>query len=888
MAKAYEPASVESKWYPHWESQGYFHGKGDSDKSPYTIVIPPPNVTGMLTLGHVLNNTLQDILIRWEKLRGRDVCWVPGTDHAGIATQSKVEAHLRVSESLSRYDLGRDKFLVRVWEWKEKYGGTIIHQLRRLGVACDWRRERFTLDDDLSDAVVEVFLRLYDKGLIYRGKRMINWCPKSHTALSDEEVIYQSTRGSLWYMRYPLTSGDGHIIVATTRPETMLGDTGVAVHPEDERYRTMIGQTVTLPLTGREIPIFGDTYVDREFGTGAVKVTPAHDPNDYDMSQRHNLAVIEVIDRDGSMTREAGPDYQGLDRYECRRTVVAALQEQGVIEKIEDYEHQVGFSERGHVPVEPRLSEQWFVKMTSLAKPAIKAVEDGRIRFYPERWTKTYNHWMENIKDWCISRQLWWGHRIPAYYCTNCNAVVAARSAPEVCTDCGHNAFRQDEDVLDTWFSSWLWPFSVFGWPKASEDLKHFYPTQSLVTGPDIIFFWVARMIMAGLEFMDDIPFSDVYFTSIIRDDKGRKLSKSLNNSPNPLDVIDSYGADALRYTVIYIAPVGLDIRYSNEKCEIGRNFANKIWNAARFRLIQGDISENWDQIDDIDAERLRPDDRWVLYRTNTVAAEITASLTAFDFHSYAIQLYEFIWNEFCDWYVESAKAAFYGDDEQRRQVTLRVFDYVLSVILRLLHPVMPFVTEEIFHGLNFVGDDASIMNATWPEPLTPATLQALRIDADTAAMVKEKFDLIKAGRNLRGDYNIPFNRKIAYVIKPTSDAFRKVLEADPASVTLHLNAESIIIDADYMPETSLPSAVGNHGLIYMPLEGAVDVDAEVARLKKQHEDLQRVIGTINKKLENENFLKRAPQEIVSGERERQKEYSEKIKQVEALLAGLQ
>ncbi len=888
MAKAYEPRIAEDKWYTEWESRGYFQAHPESPKEPYTIVIPPPNVTGVLTLGHVLNNTLQDILIRWEKMRGKEICWVPGTDHAGIATQAKVEAALLQEEGKSRYDLGRKLFLEKVWQWKEKYGGTITRQLRSLGVACDWRRECFTLDPELSQAVIEVFIRLYDKGLIYRGRRMINWCPKSHTALSDEEVIYRKNQGSLWYFRYPLVSGEGHLVVATTRPETMLGDTAVAVHPDDERYQAMIGKRVRLPLVNREIPIIADSYVDKSFGTGAVKITPAHDPNDYEMALRHGLEIIDILTADAKMNELAGPAYRGMDRYECRKRVVADLQQLGLIDKIEDYEHQVGYSERGHVAVEPKLSQQWFVRMPTLAEPALQAVRDGRIKFYPDRWVKTYYHWLENIKDWCISRQLWWGHRIPAYYCDQCAHVVVARNMPASCPRCQHPGLTQDEDVLDTWFSSWLWPFSVFKWPGQSRDLAHFYPTQSLVTGPDIIFFWVARMIMAGLEFMGDIPFKDVYFTSIIRDNQGRKLSKSLNNSPDPLDVIATYGADALRYSVIYIAPVGQDIRYSNEKCEIGRNFANKLWNAARFRQIQGDLSAHWQDLSELDGALLRSDDRWILYRTHQITHTITQNLTNFDFHGYAINLYEFVWNEFCDWYVESAKAVFYSENPDQKQSVLHAFDHILSVILRLMHPIMPFVTEEIYHHLGYASELDSIMLASWPTSFDEVLLVSLRLSESEANMVEEKFNLIKQGRNLRGAYNIPFTQKVSYLIKPTQPEFSKLLEDDIDSLRKHLNADAVTVDGQLQPDSQNPSAVGKYAIISMPLVGVIDFQSEIQRLEKQHQEIYKLLSGIAAKLDNEKFLARAPAEVVTRERERQQEYTDKLHQVGELLVSFQ
>ena len=790
MAKAYEPGTCEKKWYPTWEKRGYFESEVDETRDPYTIVIPPPNVIGILHLGHVLNNALQDILIRFEKMRGKNVCWVPGTDHAGIATQSKVEAYLKEHEGLTRHDLGREKFLERVWQWKDEYGGTIIKQLRTLGSACDWRRERFTLDEGLSDAVLDVFIHLYKRGLIYKGARIINWCPKSCTALSDEEVLHQTVQGHLWHMHYPLADGSGQVTVATTRPETMLGDTAVAVNPNDVRYKDMVGKELILPLTGRKIIIIADDFVKPEFGTGAVKVTPAHDPNDYEMGVRHNLDFINIMNDDATMNEKAGEEFVGMDRYECREAVVELLREQGLLEKIEEYVHEVGYSERGHVPVEPRISEQWFVRMKPLAEPALKAVADGKINFYPERWTKTYNHWLENIQDWCISRQLWWGHRIPAWYCQDphCDEIVVSKTNPDKCPKCGGYDFEQDPDVLDTWFSSWLWPFSVFNWPKDDKELEYYYPTCSLVTGPDIIFFWVARMIMAGLEFMDEVPFKDVYFTSMIRDDKGRKMSKSLGNSPDPIDTIEEYGADALRYTMIYLAPMGVDIRYDNKKCETGRNFANKVWNAARFRQMQGDLSPNWNDLDGVDVANLRPDDKWILARISETVASATKNLADFDFHAYALELYEFIWNEFCDWYVESAKSAFYSDDEGRKAATLSVFDHVFSRILRILNPVMPFITEELYHSLGYVEEADTIMVAQWPEA------EDFGVDSETAELVKEKFELIKAGRNLRGTNNIAMSKRIAFFVKPTTEAFAAVLSADPDSIKGLLN-DPVIFD---------------------------------------------------------------------------------------------
>ena len=877
MAKAYDPSAVEAKWYPEWETRGYFRGDPGSSKPPYTIVIPPPNVTGVLTLGHVLNNTLQDILIRWRKMGGMETCWVPGTDHAGIATQSKVEHFLSETEGISRYDLGREAFLGRVWEWREKYGGTIIRQLRTLGTACDWERERFTLDEGLSKAVEEVFIRLYEKGLIYKGHRIINWCPKSRTALSDEEVTYKEENGKLWHFRYPLADGSGEITVATTRPETMLGDTAVAVHPDDPRYAGFHGKTVMLPIVNREIPVICDAYVEKEFGTGAVKVTPAHDPNDYEMGLRHNLPMINVMHDDGSMNADAGAEFEGMDRGACRRAVVASMEGLGRLEKIEDHVHQVGYSERGDVPVEPRLSDQWFVKMKPLAEPALAAVADGRIRFHPERWVKTYRHWMENIRDWCISRQLWWGHRIPAYYCAGCGEIVVARGMPEQCPKCHTQEFHQDEDVLDTWFSSWLWPFSVFEWPNETPELGAFYPTQSLVTGPDIIFFWVARMIMAGLEFMGDVPFSDVYFTSIIRDDQGRKLSKSLNNSPDPLDVIATYGADALRFTMIYISPTGQDLRYSNEKCEIGRNFANKLWNAARFRLQQGDVTEAWQDLATLDAGVLRADDRWILARTSEVSAQVTRALENFSFHEMAHVLYEFAWSEFCDWYLESAKAVFNSDDSAQKQATLHVFDHVQGTLLCLLHPIMPFVTEEIFHQLGFVGPEGSIMHAAWPAAMTASAAERLGATPELVELVHQKFELIRSVRNVKANYQIPAAKRLKVVISPSRADGQRFLTEDMVSLKALLYASEVVVELDYQRQGPTGAAVTTMGTAYLPLEGVIDIASEAARLRQQEKELAEAIERTHRKLSNQKFVENAPPDVVQRERDRTAEMSEKL-----------
>ena len=878
LSKAYDPAEVESKWYKIWEERGYFHADVNSSKKPYTIVIPPPNVTGQLTMGHILNNTLQDILIRFEKLNGRETCWLPGTDHAGIATQTKVEKELKKNEGLTRYDLGREKFLERVWAWKEQYGGKIIKQLRSLGTSCDWQRERFTMDEGLSAAVQECFIRLYNKGLIYKGHRIINWCPKGRTALSDEEVIYKEEKGHLWHFRYPYADGSGYVVIATTRPETLMGDTAVAVTPSDERYAGKIGKKLILPIVNREIELIADDYVEKDFGTGAVKITPAHDPNDYEVGLRHNLEVINIMNDDGTMNAEAGKEFEGMDRYVCREAVVKKIEELGLLDHIEDYTHQVGYSERNDVPVEPRLSDQWFVKMKPLAEPALKAVDDGRIKFYPERWVKTYRHWMENIRDWCISRQLWWGHRIPAYTCEQCGEIVVAKGMPEKCPKCGCTHLVQEEDVLDTWFSSWLWPFSTFGWPDNTADLKVFYPTQTLVTGPDIIFFWVARMIMAGIEFMGDIPFKDVYFTSIIRDEKGRKMSKSLGNSPDPLDVIATYGADALRFTVIYIAPVGQDIRYSNEKCEIGRNFANKIWNVVRFRLMQGPVTSAKPTLDNLGA--LRPDDQWILASLNQAIKEVTDGLANFRFNEVSKVLYEFIWSKFCDWYLESCKPVFNGGDAAQKQTVLRLFDYCVATFLKLLHPIMPFVTDELYHQMGFATADDSIMMTEWPAAIPEDVLNGYGATQAAEDDAEAKFELIRAIRAVRANYGIATSKALDMVVAPANDEMHEFLKRDEASFKALVNAGDLKFVPGYQPEGPSGVAVSTAATAYIPLAGIVDLDAEKKRLEKQEAELAKYVGVVEKKLSNEKFVSKAPADVVAQERAKLAEAQEKLARV--------
>ncbi len=860
IPKAYEPEKIEKKWLPEWNDRGYFKGTVDKNKKPYSIVIPPPNVTGILTLGHVLNNTLQDILIRWKKMQGYSTCWFPGTDHAGIATESRVEKHLRETEGVTRHDLGRDVFIDKVWEWKKEYGGTIIQQLKKLGCSCDWERERFTLDEGLNNAVNKVFVDLYNKGYIYRGSRMINWCPISRTALSDEEVIFKEVNGLFYHLKYPLSDGSGFLEIATTRPETMLGDAAVAVNPGDIRFKHLIGKTINLPLTDRTIPIVGDLHADPEFGTGCVKITPAHDPNDFEVGKRHNLVSLNIMNPDATMNEAAGEEFVGMDRFECRQKIVFMMKELDLFIKSEAHTHNVGYSERGDVPIEPRLSEQWFVNMKELAKPAVEAVKSKKIKFYPARWDKVYYNWLDNIHDWCISRQIWWGHRIPAWYNDSTGEIHVGLEAPVE-----GGPWRQENDVLDTWFSSWLWPFSIMGWPEDTPEQDYFYPTDDLVTGPDIIFFWVARMIMAGLEFKNAIPFKNVYFTSIIRDDKGRKLSKSLGNSPDPLKVIAKYGADALRFSIIYIAPVGMDIRYSNDKCEIGRNFANKLWNACRFRQMHDETTQGFKNLEGIDLGLLTADERWIIARLDETIKSTSKHLEKFSFHMATHDVYDFVWSEFCDWFIESSKVRIFAGGEAKHQV-LTVLDYVMFNILKLLHPFMPFITEELAHQMGFIEESETIMFASYPE----SAIDTKNKDSKLTEKVEAKFELIRAGRNLRSTYNIAPGKKLSYYIKAVNSDIMEFLNSETAVIKNMLNAEKLTVNQDNFPEADgqAPSIVTNAGTIFLPLKDAVDIEAEKAKLNKQKKELEGWIKGSKAKLSNEKFISNAPENVVKSARE--------------------
>ncbi len=872
----YSPKDIEEKIYQFWLDGQYFKAgkETDADKDPFTIVIPPPNVTANLHIGHALNNTLQDILIRWKRMQGFDVLWLPGTDHAGIATQNRVEGML-AQEGLSREDVGREAFLEKTWEWKNKYGDIIINQLKKMGCSCDWSRERFTMDEGCSKAVREVFVRLYEKGLLYRGNYIVNWCPRCETTLSDIEVEHEDKVGTLTHIKYPLTDGSGSITVATTRPETMLGDVAIAVHPEDERYKHVIGKTVILPLMNREIPIVADEYVDLEFGSGAVKITPAHDPNDFEIGIRHQLKAISVMDEQGKMNENAGA-FAGMDRYEARKKVVQALKDLHLIEKIDEHNHSVGHCYRCHTVIEPYLSDQWFVSMKPLAEPAIEIVKQGEVRFVPDRFTKIYQHWMENTRDWCVSRQLWWGHRIPAWYCQDCNEVVVARETPDVCPKCGSTHLKQDEDVLDTWFSSALWPFSTLGWPENTEDLQKYYPTDVLITGYDIIYFWVARMIFSGLEFIDQKPFSDVIITGLVRDAEGRKMSKSLGNGVDPLEVIERFGADAMRFMLATGTTPGNDQRFHWDKVESARNFANKIWNASRFVMLNlGDMQHG-----DVCLEgKMQTTDQWILHRLNETAQTFNKLLTRYEFGEAGRVLYDFIWSDYCDWYIELAKLTLNGEDEQAKQMTKSVLCHVLDSILRLLHPYMPYITEEIWQHVPHQGE--ALVIAEFPEYQEKYNFQ------EAAAQMNILMDAVRNVRNVRAEMNVPPSKKVNMLIKPNSLAMQTIFAEGKRLLVGLCNAESLDIDVDLeMPDNAV-SAVLEGGQLYMPLDGLIDTAKEIARLEKEQEKLLAEVDRIVKKLQNESFVSKAPAHVIEQEKIKQQGYQEKLDQVEERIAQL-
>lgn len=876
LPPVYDPHKVENKWYKLWEETGYFRAPVENigERKPFSVVMPPPNVTGSLHLGHALDNTLQDILVRWHRMRGDATLWLPGTDHAGIATQARVEEEL-AKEGLTKYDLGREKFLERVWAWKEEYGTRITQQLRRLGASCDWSRERFTMDAGCSRAVREVFVRLYQEGLIYRGDYIINWCPRCATVISDIEVEHEEEPGYLWYILYPFKEGQGGITVATTRPETMLGDTAVAVHPDDGRYRKFIGRTVILPLLNREIPVIADEYVDPSFGTGAVKITPAHDPNDFEVGKRHGLPSITVIGKDAIMTAEAGP-YRGLDRYACREKVVKDLETQGYLLKVEEHTHAVGHCYRCGTVIEPLVSPQWFVRMKPLAQPAIQAALEGRVRFVPERFTKIYLNWLENIRDWCISRQLWWGHRIPVWYCQQCGEVICSTEDPIECPACRSTALEQDPDVLDTWFSSALWPFSTMGWPDKTPELALYYPTSVLVTGRDIIFFWVARMLFMGLKFMGEVPFREVLIHGLVLDAQGRKMSKSLGNGVDPMDVIEEYGADTLRFTLITGNTPGNDLRFHPERLESTRNFCNKIWNAARFVLLN---------LKDYDPEGERAPytlpDRWILSRLNTIMDEVTKNMEDYEIGEAARNLYEFFWGEFCDWYIELTKVRLYGEDKQARATAQRVLLEVLETFLKLLHPFMPFITEEIWHYLP--GERASIMISPWPK--AKAQARDRKAEEDMGLIT----EVIRAIRNLRSEIRVAPGRKARVILVAEEEKIRQVLEEARLYFSALAQAEPVDILASLEEKRTLKSVSSVCGgvEVYLPLEGLIDYEKEIARLEKELAATRKELERVQGKLVNPDFMAKAPAEVVEKEQNRAEELRSKEEALRQRLALL-
>ena len=869
LPKTYDPKAVEDKLYKFWVDSGFFHAEVNPDKKPYTIVIPPPNVTGQLHMGHAFDETLQDILIRTKRMQGYEALWMPGTDHAGIATQIKVEENLRKEEGLTRYDLGREEFLKRVWAWKDKFGNRIISQLKKLGTSCDWDRERFTMDEGCSKAVREVFVNLYNKGLIYKGHRIINWCPHCATALSDAEVEYETQPGKLWHIRYPLADGSGDLVVATTRPETFMGDTGVAVNPNDERYKHLIGKTCILPIMNREIPIFGDEYVDMEFGTGCVKVTPCHDPNDFEMGQRHNLEQILVFNEDATVNANGGK-YEGMDRYECRKAVIKDLEEGGYLVKIEDHEHNVGTCYRCGTTVEPMTSAQWFVKMAPLAKPAMDVVTEGKTKFVPDRFSKTYLRWMENVHDWCISRQLWWGHRIPAFYCEDCGEMTVSKTDVHTCPKCGGSHIRQEEDVLDTWFSSALWPFSTLGWPDKTKELEYFYPTSTLVTGYDIIFFWVARMIFSGVEHMGETPFKTVYIHGLVRDAQGRKMSKSLGNGIDPLEVIDQYGADALRFTLATGNSPGNDMRFSDERVQASRNFCNKIWNASRF--IQMNLTIDKDKAVELPAE-LALEDKWILSKFNTLVADVTRNIDQYELGLAASKLNDFIWENFCDWYIEIAKTRLQTGDENVQKVLC----YVLSGAMQLLHPFMPFITETIWQALPHEGP--SVMVSKWPE-----YDEKLNFSVEEAQM-ESLMDAVRAIRNRRAEMNVPPSKKAkVLILTEKKDTFSAGAGFFPK---LAYASEIELIDAVPADAAKMASVVTGDAQLYMPMGDLIDFETERTRLGKEKKKVEDDIAFVMKKLNNPKFVDKAPENVVAAEREKADKLREHLAKLEESIAAL-
>lgn len=874
LAKTYNPKEFEERIYQYWNEKGHFKADVNKEKKPFTIMMPPPNVTGNLHMGHALNGTIQDILTRWKRMEGYEALWLPGTDHASISTEARVVAKIE-SEGKNKYELGREKFLEEAWDWTEKYGGNIRNQLRKLGVSCDWSKERFTLDEGLSKAVEEAFIRLYEKGLIYRGDRIINWCPSCGTALSDAEVEHEESQGKLWHIKYPVKDSDEFIVIATTRPETMLGDLAVAVHPEDERYSSLIGKTLILPLVNREIPIIADEYVEKEFGTGAVKITPSHDPNDFEVGARHNLGQLKIMDDYGHIN-EHGGKYSGLERYEARKEIIKDLEEQGYLVETKDHTNNVGHCERCSTVVEPIISKQWFVKMQPLAEPAIKALKEEKLKFIPDRFGRIYLHWLENIRDWCISRQLWWGHRLPVYYCQDCNEVIVSREKPEKCS-CGSTNIVQDPDTLDTWFSSALWPFSTLGWPENTEELQYFYPTEVLVTGYDIIFFWVVRMVFSGLEYVGDIPFENVFITGLVRDSQGRKMSKSLGNGIDPLDLIEQYGADALRFSLVTGNTPGNDMRFYIERVEASRNFANKLWNASRFVLMHLDgsnIPEDQSKL------QFSEEDKWIISRANNVGKEVTENLRKFELGIAAQKIYDFTWNEYCDWYIEMVKPRLFSEDQEDKDTAKYVLLTVLKDILKLLHPFIPYITEEIW--ANLPGKTNDLIVESWPVYDENKDYKA----AEKA--IEFIMEAVKSIRNIRAEMNVVPSKKAKAIFMTTDNELKNILSLSERYFKTLASASEIEIveNKENISDDAMSAVVGNC-TIFLPLEDLVDIEKEIERLEKEREKLEGEIKRVKSKLSNEGFVSKAPKQVIEQEKEKEIKYQQMMEKVLDRLASL-
>ncbi|MDY3747231.1 MAG: valine--tRNA ligase [Lachnospiraceae bacterium] len=878
LEKNYNPSEIEKKIYDRWLEKKYFHAEVDESKKPFTIVMPPPNVTGQLHMGHALDNTMQDILIRFKRMQGYNALWQPGTDHAAIATEVKVIDKLK-KEGISKEDLGREGFLKEAWKWKEEYGNRIINQLKKLGSSADWDRERFTMDEGCSKAVEEVFIKLYEKGYIYKGSRIVNWCPVCQTSISDAEVEHEEQAGHFWHIKYPIVGEDGFVEIATTRPETLLGDTAVAVNPDDDRYKHLVGKMLKLPLTDREIPVIADAYVDKEFGTGCVKITPAHDPNDFEVGKRHNLPEINIMYDDATINAKGGK-YAGMERYEARKAIVKDLEEQGLLVKIEEHTHNVGIHDRCKTTVEPMVKQQWFVRMDEMAKPAIEAVKSGKIKLVPERMEKTYMNWLENIRDWCVSRQLWWGHRIPAYYCDECGEVVVAKEMPKVCPKCGCTHFTQDEDTLDTWFSSALWPFSTLGWPDKTKDLEYFYPTSVLVTGYDIIFFWVIRMIFSGIEQMGEVPFNTVIFHGLVRDSLGRKMSKSLGNGIDPLEVIDKYGADALRLTLITGNAPGNDMRFYWERVEASRNFANKVWNASRFILMNFEQAEEKGiSIENVTLDDLTQADKWILSKVNSLAKEATENMDKYELGIAVQKIYDFIWEEFCDWYIEMVKPRLYNDEDETKAAALWTLKTVLIQALKLLHPYMPFITEEIFG--NIQDEEESIMISKWPEFKEEWNFKS---DEDAVETIKAA---VRGIRNVRAEMNVPPSKKAKVIVVTENDTVAEIFNTSKVFFATLGYASEVLVQRDKSGiGDDAVSAVIHEAVVYMPFAELVDIDKEIERLKKEEERLRKEIGRASGMLNNPNFTGKAPQKKVDEEKAKLEKYTQMLSQVQERLAN--